>query len=257
MKTRITQTRFWDDEVVCNLNLYGQHLYIYLLTSQYINICGAFQLAENKIKFEAKFTDIQFNDAKKQLEDYKRVFFYKGWVWVVNARKNNNYENSENNCIACNEEISKIPIDVLKYFNSRIDSSQIVVSKVVPTVPLNNKYKIINNKYKTKTKRDQIKFSQKDYEKVINTYQEIKGIKLVGNEFLPVQQAVKTMFMCERKPSEIIQCMKWMSKDRFYKLSWTINTVKMKLPEFLAGKLDPNKNLTQEDLAQEFKKQQG
>lgn len=140
MKTRIVQTRFWDDLFVSEADLYTQHLYIYLLTCQYINISGIFQLTESKIKFEAKLTDKQFEDAKNNLQKAGKVFFQEGWVYVVNARKNNNYENSPKNTVALERELGFVPKAILSFFDSSIGTS----------MDSTHKSKTINQKPKTK-----------------------------------------------------------------------------------------------------------
>jgi hypothetical protein len=107
-----------------------------------------------------------------------------------------------------------------------------------------------DNTYKTndsgfdKSNRKDNKFKKEDYDEIIKEYQTIKGITLQGNEFLPVQQAIKTMFVSKRTKEEIINCMKWFDeksksddKNLVWTKNWTINTIKIKMPEFLAGKL--------------------
>lgn len=123
MKTRIFQTRFYDDDFIVDSDLYTQHLYLYLLTCSYINICGMFQLADAKIRFEAKLTETQLERAKSRLVATKKVLFRDGWVYVVNSRKNNNYEKSEKNVIACDNELSKVPDEIKSYFTGVIDST--------------------------------------------------------------------------------------------------------------------------------------
>ena len=123
MKTRIIQTRFWDDEINEQIDIYTQHLYLYLLSSKHINMCGYFQLRNGVIQLEAKLTENQLKSAKEQLQRLKKVYFKDGWIWVVNARKNNSYENSPKNKVACENELSKIPRVILEFFDSSIDSS--------------------------------------------------------------------------------------------------------------------------------------
>lgn len=142
MKTRIIQTRFWDDEFISECSLYTQHLYIYLLTSQYINICGMFQLPVKKILYETKLTDKQFEIAEKELAQADKVYFAKGWVYVKNAMKNNNYVKSSDNQKACDKELGRVPDDVRAIFDSTVGSTVHSTS----TVPINNKQEIINNK---------------------------------------------------------------------------------------------------------------
>ena len=151
MKTRIIQTRFWDDNFIYESDIYTQHLYIYLLTSQYVNISGIFQLPEGKIKTEAKLTDKQFEDSKQILSKNKKVFFKDGWVYVRNAEKNNNYRRSPSNETAYQRELAVIPANLLEYFHS-LDSS--VDSNVHGSVYTNHKSEIRNKNTEIRNKEE-------------------------------------------------------------------------------------------------------
>jgi hypothetical protein len=140
MKTRIIQTRFWDDEFISDCSLYTQHLYIYLLTSQYINICGIFQLPVKKILYETKLTEKQFEIAEQELAQADKVYFFKGWVFVKNAMKNNNYVKSSDNQTACDKELGRVPADVTAFFDSTVRST----GNSTSTVPINNKQETRN-----------------------------------------------------------------------------------------------------------------
>ena len=143
MKTRIIQTRYWDDSFINESNYLTRYVYLYLLTSQCINICGIFQLTINKILFETGITRQQFLIAQKELSVAKKVLFIDGWVYIVNARKNNKYENSPLNVTCCKNELSKVPKVIMDninlYLNSSIDS----------TMYSTHKPKIINNNIET------------------------------------------------------------------------------------------------------------
>jgi hypothetical protein len=89
----------------------------------------------------------------------------------------------------------------------------------------------------TKTKRKTTSFKGEWYKSVISAYVAVKGVELRGSEFLPLQQACKTMFLNGREPKDIIACMEVV--DSLYP-DWTLNTVAMKIPDFLAGKLKSN-----------------
>ena len=84
-------------------------------------------------------------------------------------------------------------------------------------------------------------FSQKDYDEVLDKYQQLKGIQLQGREFDPVMQNIKTMFMSQRSSKDIIACMEWFAdkaeeggREYDWTKNWTIRTIRLKLPEFLA-----------------------
>lgn len=163
MKSRIIQTRFWDDEINDQIDIYAQHLYLYLLSCKHINMCGYFQIRDNLIKLEAKLTDNQFESAKKQLQDLKKVFFKDGWVWIVNARKNNKYENSPSNVVVIENELSKVSKELIDYFDSSVDSS----------VDTTQNYKTKNIKHKIEIEKGIVKgklISNEEKEKVISYF---------------------------------------------------------------------------------------
>ncbi len=145
MKTRIIQTRFWDDEFVSNCDLYTQHLYIYLLTCQYVNISGMFQLPTKKILLEANLTENQFNTAKYNLEKGNKVKFCDGWIYIINACKNNKYTNSPDNMKAYHRELSLVPSKVRSHFDSTVESSVDSTVGVLPTVTITHNSELITN----------------------------------------------------------------------------------------------------------------
>ena len=110
-------------------------------------------------------------------------------------------------------------------------------------VSLNNEYNNINknNKNNNITKKNIKRYPKDDYNLVLDAYQKYKGIKLAGSEFVIPLKAIKLMFEAKRTPEEIISFMKWLSENQNeipWTRTWTIWTVRNKLPEFLAGKLE-------------------
>jgi hypothetical protein len=134
VKARAIQTRFWDDEFVAETDLFTQHLYLYLLTCQYINLCGIFQLPTKKIMLEAKLTEKQFEQAKMNLEVARKVVFYGGWVYVVNAEKNNAYVLSDKNKKPLQKELEQVPEEIKSYFLAVVKGIADTVSIGYPAV---------------------------------------------------------------------------------------------------------------------------
>jgi len=121
-----------------------------------------------------------------------------------------------------------------------------------PLKPFNtnkNKYNKNNTILGSKepSKRKISVFPKDDYTLVLKKYQELKGITLQGEEFKPIQQSIKTMFLSKRTPQQIIDCMEFISEDNFLKDVWTIKTVQTKLPEFIAGNFEPREEIISED----------
>jgi len=97
----------------------------------------------------------------------------------------------------------------------------------------------------TGAKRKEVSFKKSEMDRVIKAYEKLKGVQFNGREYLPIQQAIKTMFMSNRSADDIINCMRWFAekaksgeKEYIWTKNWTINTIKIKLPEFLSSKLE-------------------
>jgi len=100
----------------------------------------------------------------------------------------------------------------------------------------------IDNIGSSSPNRRDTSFKKDDYNAVLEAYQRFRGITLQGKEFDPVMQDIKTMFMSKRTKEEIIFFMEWLAekaasddKKWVWCKNWTIKTVRIKLPEFLAG----------------------
>jgi len=69
-------------------------------------------------------------------------------------------------------------------------------------------------------------------------YQRIKGVTLTGPEFGPLQQGLKTCYMAGHEPVDVRGLMEALeASPEEWTQNWTINTVRMKLAEWKAGKL--------------------
>lgn len=102
----------------------------------------------------------------------------------------------------------------------------------------------------TGSKRRQTKFPGEWYKRALDAYQEIKGITLSGPEFSPLQQTLKSIYMAGHTPDEVIGLMRELEASPLeWTQNWTLRTVRMKLPEWKAGKLrlSPNGNGHDED----------
>lgn len=100
------------------------------------------------------------------------------------------------------------------------------------------KDKNINNIASTKSRRTVNTFSKDSYNNILEAYKNLKQIELQGSEYLPLQQAIKTMFLNGRTEQQIIDCMHFFNNSTLeHWQGWTLNTVKNQLPLFLAGKL--------------------
>lgn len=112
-----------------------------------------------------------------------------------------------------------------------INKKNIGFAKSKPSIPSKRK----------ELPRKKQSFPEAWYKDVLSAYCSLKEIEIHGPEILPLRQEIKTMFLSERKPGEIITCMKWFaSSEEEWVENWTLKTVRMKLPEFLGGKFNKN-----------------
>ena len=51
-KTRMVNTRFWNDSWVRKLNSLDRYLFLYLLTNEHTNICGIYELPIGTMAYE-------------------------------------------------------------------------------------------------------------------------------------------------------------------------------------------------------------
>ncbi|MFA4995718.1 MAG: hypothetical protein WC536_01090 [Patescibacteria group bacterium] len=120
MKARQIQARVWDDDFVQNATWQSRYVFIYLMTCLPMNMTGVFQLTDKKIIFETGLSDGDFEIAKEELSQNKKVLFCRGWVFVVNAFKNCKVWKSESNWKAWEEEWSKVGDGIRSYFNTGV-----------------------------------------------------------------------------------------------------------------------------------------
>lgn len=96
---------------------------------------------------------------------------------------------------------------------------------------------------KEKTSAPKPRFPAEDYRQVEKAYSEIKGIEPNGDEWGPIQRDIKLMFKSGNTPQTIIDFMRALEDSPLaWTDTWTIKTVRMKLPEWRADKLNLGAN---------------
>lgn len=107
MKTRIIQTRFWDDDFVSELDTETKLLFIFLLTNNTIGLTGIYELPLRLIAFQCGLTEKKVINAFLKLEP--KVIYDKGWIVIKNAFKYNNYASNQKQKIAYMKEWKSLP----------------------------------------------------------------------------------------------------------------------------------------------------
>lgn len=142
MKTRIIQTKFWEDSLIQKAPANAKYLFMYILTCSHINMTGIFELSDKTIMFDTGLTEKGLEEGKEFLSSNKKVLFKNDWVKVINMSKYNNYNKGEKLQKAYEKELSTIPEPILKELNTSSDTT----IEPVSIVPIIHNTKIINNK---------------------------------------------------------------------------------------------------------------
>jgi len=126
-----------------------------------MNMSGVFQLPDKKIIFETGLSDENFKIAKEELIRAKKVLFFKGWVYVVNAFKNFMVWKSPTNWNAWQHEWNKVGKEVLLSFDTSMGTS----------IYTSQKQEIENIQHITGKKNKML--SSKETDEIINDIEEI------------------------------------------------------------------------------------
>ena len=182
MKTRIFHTEFWLKMAQKEVPDYVRYLYAYLALNDHIGMSNIYELPDQYILLETGLTKSKLEKAKTYLTEKHKVYFYEGWVDVVEAEKFNNYKASPKNKNVYEQELNDIPIVVSNYFKQQeilVSEVQIVVSRVPDST---HKSEIINNKSKTINQKEEINKEEKGIELLRKKTKEIGLIKTAKNK---------------------------------------------------------------------------
>lgn len=147
MKTRIVWTKFWTDDFVAELGGLSKLLFLYYFTNEHIGLTGIYELSDRVTLFETGISPDQLSACKKSLEEKQKVFFYKNWVYVVNAQKLGGYSGPKIDP-AVFKEIDRIHKEAYTYFTDTVS--------IPYDTPKNHKSEIINKKEEFLIKKEEI-----------------------------------------------------------------------------------------------------
>ena len=84
-KTRMINTRFWNDNFIVGLNPLDRYLFLYFLTNEHTNISGIYELPMRTLAFETGIDKEMLPKMIKRLEG--RVHYLDGWIFIKNFQK--------------------------------------------------------------------------------------------------------------------------------------------------------------------------
>lgn len=134
MKTRIIQTRFWEDSLINELEPKFKLLFIYLITNKRIELTGIYELPITYIAME---TGLTVSEVQKGFEKISsKISYSKGYVIIKNHKKYQDYsKGSEKQRAAFQREFDLLPESVKTAFSSESGTSSQLVQDQFETSP--------------------------------------------------------------------------------------------------------------------------
>ena len=145
MKTRILYTKIWQDSFFVSLSPAEKLLFIYYLTNDQVNIIHFYECPDRRVIFETGITDSILQTSKIKLQTNKKIFFYKDYVFLVNAVRYESYT-GEKNEEAKKKTTQLLSSDVLAWYKNIIDRGIDRGMDTQPIPPINHKSEIIIHK---------------------------------------------------------------------------------------------------------------
>jgi hypothetical protein len=119
MKARILHTQFWIDDFVISQSKDVRLFYNYLLTNPHIGLTGIYKLPKRHSEIESGLSDKEITVVSKVLEDNKKAFFFKGWVYIPKADQYNKYSKGPKTGTAYDKELNSLPTEITEHFDKQ------------------------------------------------------------------------------------------------------------------------------------------
>lgn len=86
-KKRYLNTKFWVDDYVVELDPTEKLLFLYLLTNQYTNICGVYELSLASMSFDTGIEKTMIKKILMRFEADNKAVYRNGWIYIKNFIK--------------------------------------------------------------------------------------------------------------------------------------------------------------------------
>jgi hypothetical protein len=110
-KSRMVNTKFWNDSWIRKINPLDRYLFLYFLTNEHTNICGIYELPLETIAYE---TGLDERELEKSMlpKLHPKIIYVNGWVGITNFIKNQN-QKSPKVILGIENELKAIPKDII------------------------------------------------------------------------------------------------------------------------------------------------
>lgn len=121
MNSRIFYAKIFKDEFFAELTLAEKMLFIYFLFNLHVNIIHLYEVTKREVMFDTGVTSEELENAKNKFQANKKIFFYKNFVYLVNANRYQRFTGPDNET-AKQRLLEQLPADVLEWYLSIADT---------------------------------------------------------------------------------------------------------------------------------------
>lgn len=201
---RLIDSKFWNDSHVNRLSSDERLLFLYCLTSPYLQLIPYFEAPDTMISGACGFDAERLQKAKAELMSAQRVLFHEGWVFVVNADKHNNYHTSNLTRKKYEDQLARVPQSIISHFHGVLGQGELQYQYRTDTV-----YESQNNK--------RIPPKEKEKDKVTGKEKEERTSRDALNDVL-FHKELQVLFPGVDIPEEIAKMKDWLdARGRTYK----------------------------------------
>lgn len=206
MKTRIIQTKIWQDSFIYGLSTESKLLFIYLITNERLELTGAYEIRIPIIYAE---TGLSIPQIKKSLVEIEsKILYVDNYIIIKNHKKYQDFsKGSEKQQMGFSKELERLPVKIKNLVNNsefKLVSNQLETSHELvinnkeliikqKTENINNKYDVFIEKFNS-LRNTNYKISnelKKNYDYWNKTFTDEQILQAVEN--IPNHQWLKTI----------------------------------------------------------------
>lgn len=159
MKYRQINTNFWEDSYIRKLNPVERLAFIFLFTNDRVNLCGVYELTDDRLCYTLGATLETVNKIKHKFESDSKFLFHNDWVYILNYNEHNCFSKAPNVVSTFMKEFNSIPPEVASHFFSDDKPKYVPTIKEWVTVM---EMVMVMDKYPTPYPRIKLKYEELD-----------------------------------------------------------------------------------------------
>ena len=115
-KLRFVRTKFWTDPFIIELNRDGKLLFLYLLTNQFTNIAGIYEITIKQIAYDIDIKKDEIIKLLKLFQKENKLYYINSYIIIRNFQKNQNLGSKIQKAV--DDIIADLPDSIKDYINT-------------------------------------------------------------------------------------------------------------------------------------------